>query len=913
MSNKIFLFLLLVLVVPFILAGCDKLNCEEQNKICIFENNIYSCVDYCSTDNRIIAIVGNCSFNYEYCNPLTKELEPGKCNICGCSSNSKCSDDGNCYKVCSDGTEIGECSNVHLGNFCTNDLNLIFNCTACGDHCSSGTTCKNDGKCWNLETWRETLLEDFEKGNLKTSNDMISPFVGKTLPYYLSYPNLAMEGPVETRPFRGTPIYSSLYTDNEKVLSYSPDARGINDGLLFNKSSEWISNSSYNQFIGIETWFLTPIEFNKISFIQTIPVIQSYKVQIRNSTNGWEDVTPLILLPYYPKDITGPFDEVLNSQNKKDEVIFKKATSDAVRIFISSCSGLCRITEFEIYNTDTSIGAYDYCGAEYTSREYQTNALKEEIYYDKIYFSVSTNDNYREIASLPKNLVRFQIRTAPNNNGKPGVWTNWVGPDCTTDSYYNISGTKICSLHDGDSFVRYKYFSPLNLQMNKYVTPFNRDKYSFFLDEVNITYSALINKPPIVNLILNPSKALIDEKINFTAIAYDQEGEIVSYEWNFGDEDEISSLENSVIHTYEKKGIYSVDVAVIDDEGAKRTISKKIYISDYDCLDGQPIDAVYEPRVSSINDIKDPNDLSKTSEEVKEGLRNDILFYYANKKGISLSDINTADEYSEAVALYLANFMSFHVPSSSDSLNCDTTKYPVENFINPSVKLLIESGADKECNRCNNLFCGWGTDYSLMFTALMRLLGVNANCVYESYSSERPPNCAEKICGSDGYGGVCGVCSDGLACLEGQCVQVKNCIGPDGAIINHLQGKIYFGEPTSQTCERSCLNSPCCNYEIRYCNNGDLSGSFTKTTCSETDWCPDNYICSMSSVSNGRMSSRCEAIWTRDDHCKEDICKSKIAQPNGRNYVWSWFPPRAKQTNYDFCTNDYYYGSWCYA
>ena len=55
--------------------------------------------------------------------------------------------------------------------------------------------------------------------------------------------------------------------------------------------------------------------------------------------------------------------------------------------------------------------------------------------------------------TLDSGIVKFQIAT--NTDGT--TW-NFVGPDGTNDTYYEVSGTALWSGHNGDRFIKYKAY-----------------------------------------------------------------------------------------------------------------------------------------------------------------------------------------------------------------------------------------------------------------------------------------------------------------------------------------------------------------------------------------------------------------------------------------------------------------------
>jgi len=69
--------------------NCPSLNCEFENKTCITDLYglpycVYSCSENISGNSIMKAVVGECSFDFKYCNSTTRELESNRCDLCGC-------------------------------------------------------------------------------------------------------------------------------------------------------------------------------------------------------------------------------------------------------------------------------------------------------------------------------------------------------------------------------------------------------------------------------------------------------------------------------------------------------------------------------------------------------------------------------------------------------------------------------------------------------------------------------------------------------------------------------------------------------------------------------------------------------------------------------------------------------------
>jgi len=85
------------------------------------------------------------------------------------------------------------------------------------------------------------------------------------------------------------------------------------------------------------------------------------------------------------------------------------------------------------------------------------------------------------------------------------------------------------------------------------------------------------NKPPIANFTYSPSKGEAPLKVNFDAsLSYDPDGQIVRYDWDFGDGS--FGTGKIVSHTYTKDGLFSVRLTVTDDKGKIGLIIKTVEV-----------------------------------------------------------------------------------------------------------------------------------------------------------------------------------------------------------------------------------------------------------------------------------------------------------------------------------------------
>lgn len=87
----------------------------------------------------------------------------------------------------------------------------------------------------------------------------------------------------------------------------------------------------------------------------------------------------------------------------------------------------------------------------------------------------------------------------------------------------------------------------------------------------------LPNQPPIAVLIANPTSGTVPLTVVFDgSSSYDPDGEIVSYEWDFGD----GNADNGAIvtHSYVNVGSYTVTLTVTDNDGAVAQSSEEIHV-----------------------------------------------------------------------------------------------------------------------------------------------------------------------------------------------------------------------------------------------------------------------------------------------------------------------------------------------
>ncbi|MBC7098065.1 PKD domain-containing protein [Candidatus Bipolaricaulota bacterium] len=93
----------------------------------------------------------------------------------------------------------------------------------------------------------------------------------------------------------------------------------------------------------------------------------------------------------------------------------------------------------------------------------------------------------------------------------------------------------------------------------------------------------VLNNPPIASFSFSPQDPFQDEQVTFDASpSYDPDGEIVSWEWDFGDG---GTAEGEVVdHTFTTPGDFTVILTVTDDSGAQATTSRRVTVEE--CIGG---------------------------------------------------------------------------------------------------------------------------------------------------------------------------------------------------------------------------------------------------------------------------------------------------------------------------------------
>ncbi len=114
----------------------------------------------------------------------------------------------------------------------------------------------------------------------------------------------------------------------------------------------------------------------------------------------------------------------------------------------------------------------------------------------------------------------------------------------------------------------------------------------------------VVNRPPTACFTYEPDSPDTQDTVQFTDCSLDADGEVVGWQWEFGDG--ATSTERHPVHSYERSGVYTVALAVTDDEGATDTVKQTVIVGNVfptACF-------TYEPETPGTLDVVEFTDCS---------------------------------------------------------------------------------------------------------------------------------------------------------------------------------------------------------------------------------------------------------------------------------------------------------------
>ena len=339
----------------------------------------------------------------------------------------------------------------------------------------------------------------------------------------------------------------------------------------------------------------------------------------------------------------------------------------------------------------------------------------------------SAEDSTQNIPSNIKREVLLQFKSAKTKDGLDS--TQWCGPSgkCDGSSYFKSSGGEdIGTLHDGNPWFKYRILMRDQGSIDY--------RYSPVIEDVSIGFTGGKNRELQTSFSVGrPSQGgsiTPGKNVPFKAI---EDNSIVSYEWSFGDGNVEKTELNEITHAYRNAGKYKVTLTVYDYYGRGASFSDIVYVEVFDCLAEEEYGNA-DPLLFPMKDTESKYSGLSSSELINNYVA-DAISKYANYKGIKPNEVDTAEEMYEAAAVYLYWYMEW----SSDEDNKECVGKSDPNYKPTSItmpadfpqSLPIVTQFSGKCG-CSKAFCGDCEDFSIMFTTLVRAMGVNSKCAYSS-------------------------------------------------------------------------------------------------------------------------------------------------------------------------------------
>ena len=307
-----------------------------------------------------------------------------------------------------------------------------------------------------------------------------------------------------------------------------------------------------------------------------------------------------ILVPTYLCDAANNLELKKNMKYSYSYELTLGDFSTSIDLFITDSNdtllkGITVVSVSSLDNISTRIYRFKILKDE--KKFYETSYLKEkEIYSEDVHFTELTSVASQSSVSLIFNVAMIEKFYDFNLSGlisEKTITTNWSGVEA------NVS-------FDGE--MEYNGYNVYKITVSSDMGLFGTGSSTYYIDTVfpytlvalltdieDVENYSTINLESAEEKLFNPSdydieyapnnnpRALFNYTVNNNGVvefdaseAYDKDGNIISYYWDFGDGANDTDITTS--HKYNEDGKYTVKLYVTDDEGAKGFSSKVIDI-----------------------------------------------------------------------------------------------------------------------------------------------------------------------------------------------------------------------------------------------------------------------------------------------------------------------------------------------
>lgn len=235
---------------------------------------------------------------------------------------------------------------------------------------------------------------------------------------------------------------------------------------------------------------------------------------------------------------------------------------------------------FEAWATTDSEGKFNVTVFTSISVSIKATPPPESIYAPVNITNVDMTDDKMVLIAL-----FYKAGVLPTANFTWNPETPEVGESVAFDASASIPGSGIIIRHKwsfGDGTyavgktVTHSYTTPGVYTVTLNVTN-SKGLWDIEQKQIQVVEPAPGPKPPVASFTYSPANPKVDEEVTFDASAsFDPDGQIVSYNWNFGDG--FAGEGKIVTHSYSKEGNYKVTLTAVDNDGKASSTSKTVTV-----------------------------------------------------------------------------------------------------------------------------------------------------------------------------------------------------------------------------------------------------------------------------------------------------------------------------------------------